>query len=273
VNEATAPERPFAAGIYDYLLGGTANSAADRETVRQMLEVLPEMRQSAWGNRGFLQRAVARMAGEWNINQFLDLGAGLPTQRHTHEVVGELRPDGRVLYVDIDPRVVERGSALLADVPGAAVLQADIRDTDRILTAPQTRELIDFDRPVGLLMVAVTHFVLDEDDPWGLVRRYLDAVPAGSYLAISAPTADKQSSRIRDTIRAAYARTPTPAVERDLTAFTRFLDGLEIVPPYPGAEPVVVHVGQWGAEDPEEADDDGSRWWYAAVARKPSTER
>ncbi|GAA3384525.1 SAM-dependent methyltransferase [Cryptosporangium minutisporangium] len=269
MNEATAPDRPFAAGMYDYLLGGTANTAVDRATVEQMIKVLPEMREGAWANRGFLQRAVARMAGEWGINQFLDLGAGLPTQRHTHEVVRELRPDGRVVYVDIDPRVIERGTKLLADESGAAVFQADIRDAERVLAAPETRALIDFDRPVGLLMVAVTHFLKDEDDPWDLVRRYVDAVPSGSYLAISAPTADKQAARIRDAMLAGLAKTPTPAVERSMEEFSRFLDGLEIVPPYSGADPVVAHIGQWGAEDPVEADDDGSRWWYAAVARKP----
>lgn len=269
METARETDRPFVAGMYDYYLGGTANSAADREAVERIKMVLPEVAEAAWANRGFLQRAVTRMAGEWGIRQFIDLGAGLPTQRPTHEVVAEQRPDRRVLYVDIDPQVIERGNQMLADAAGATVIQADLRDLDRILDNPATRKLIDRTEPVGILMVAVTQFVPDCDDPWGLVRRYLDAVPSGSYLAISAPTGDLQADRITTLVQDVYATTPTPGIVRDLADFSRFLEGLEIVPPYPEAESQVVHVGLWGAEDPALADDDGSRWFYAAVARKP----
>lgn len=266
----TTPEtdRPFVAGMYDYYLGGTANSAADRAAVERIKKVLPEIAEAAWANRGFLQRAVARMAGEWGIRQFIDLGAGLPTQRPTHEVVAEHCSDGRVLYVDVDEKVIERGNQMLADVPGATIIRADLRQLDRILAHPATEKLIDRTEPVGILMVAVTQFVPDDDDPWGLVRRYLDAVPSGSYLAISAPTGDMQADRITAAVEDVYATTPTPGVTRCLADFSRFLAGLEMVEPYPDAEPRVVHVGLWGAEDPELADDDGSRWFYAAVARK-----
>jgi hypothetical protein len=269
MSETQGTDRPSVAGIYDCLLGGTANTAADRAVVDRLKVNIPEIAEAAWANRGFLQRAVTRMAGEWGIDQFLDLGAGLPTQRHTHEVVREQRPDGRVIYVDSDPRVIERGNALLAGTPGACAIHADVREPGRVLDDPATKALLDLSRPVGILMVAVTQFVPDEDDPWGLVRRYLDAVPSGSYLAISAPTGDLQSDRLTNFIRDSYARTSTPATARTFAAFSRFLEGLEIVPPYPGEEPKPVHVGLWGAEDPDVADDDGSRWFYAAVARKP----
>jgi hypothetical protein len=269
MSDAQAPERPFVAGMYDYYLGGTANSAADRAAVERIKEVLPEIADAAWANRGFLQRAVRRMAADWGIRQFIDIGAGLPTQRNTHEVVADFVPDGRVVYVDSDPRVISRGVELLAGLKDTAVILADIRQPDVIFDHPQTRRLIDLTEPVGLLMVAVTQFVPDSDDPWGLVAHYLDTVASGSYLALAAPTADHQAERIVDTVLSVYATTPTPGTARTWAEVTRFFDRLEIVPPYEGADPKVTYAGEWGAEDPEAADDDGSRWFYAAVARKP----
>lgn len=269
MSDAAAADRPNAAGIYDYILGGSANTATDRAAADRALAVLPELGESAWANRGFLQRAVARMADEWGVRQFLDLGSGLPTQRCTHEVLAEHRADGRVVYVDRDPLAVARAEDLVRDVPGVRVLRADIRDAESVLSAPQTRELFDSAEPVGVLLIAVTQFLLDEDDPWGLVRRYLDGVPAGSFVAVSAPTGDNQSGRVVGDVRSEMARSGNRAVVRSRAEFVRFFDGLEIVAPYPGADAMVVHVGQWGAEDPEVADDDGSRWFYAAVARKP----
>ncbi|MBT8228156.1 MAG: SAM-dependent methyltransferase [Dactylosporangium sp.] len=269
MNNPQVADRPFVAGMYDYYLGGTANSAVDRAAVDAILAVLPEMRESAWANRGFLQRAVKRMAEEWGIRQFLDIGAGLPTQRHTHEVVAEVVPDGRVVYTDNDPQVITRGERILADVEGAAVILGDIRKPESILDHPETRRLIDFTKPVGLILVSVTQFIPDAEDPWAVVRRYLDAVCSGSYLALSSPTGDNQSKRIVDRVRQIYAKTPTPGKPRTRAEVERFFDELEIVSPYDGGEPAVTFVGQWGAEDVEAADDDGSRWFYAAVARKP----
>jgi trans-aconitate methyltransferase len=270
MSDAPVADRPNPGGVSDYLLGGTMNTAADRAAADRALTLLPELGEATWANRGFLQRAVARMAEEQGIRQFLDLGAGLPTQRCTHEVLAERVPGGRVVYVDRDPIVAERADALLQEIPGATMLRADIRDADRVLSAPQTKELIDLDQPVGILMIAVTQFLPDEDDPWGLVGRYLAGVPAGSCVAISAPTGDMQSQRLVDAIKSTIARATNPPVERSLAEFTRFFDGLEILPPAKGASPSVVHVGLWGADDLEAADDDGSRWFYAAVARKPS---
>ncbi|WP_213455413.1 SAM-dependent methyltransferase [Rhizomonospora bruguierae] len=266
MSDAGASDRPFAAGMYDYLLGGGANSPADRAAAERIRQVMPEAASVAWANRGFQQRAVRRMAGEWGIRQFLDLGAGLPTQRHTHEVAG---PGCRVVYVDNDPRVVERGERLLTDVDGAAVVGADLCDPAAVLDHPRTRGLIDLDRPVGLLLVSVLQFVPDDDDPWGLVRRYMAALAPGSFLALSAPTGDRQAPRIVSGARKVYEATPTPVVARSREQVERFFAGLEVVPPYPGAEPAVTYVGVWGAEDPAAADDDASRWMYAGVARKP----
>jgi hypothetical protein len=269
MSDTEAQDRPFVAGMYDYYLGGTANSAVDRAAVEQVRQVLPEAIEVAWANRGFLQRAVKRMAAEWGVRQFIDIGAGLPTQRNTHEVVADVISDGRVVYVDNDPRVVARGRDLLAGVRGAAVIEADLRRPDEIFSHPRTRSLIDFAEPVGLLLVAVTHFVSDEEDPWGLVACCVDAVASGSYLALSAVTGDRQAERVTDAVVKIYADTPAPGHPRSRGQIERFFTGLEIVPPYQGGDPMVTYVGEWGAEDPEAADDDGSRWLYAAVARKP----
>jgi hypothetical protein len=269
MSETEATERPSTAGMYDYYLGGTANTAAERAACEHLLSIIPEVSETAWANRGFLQRAVKAMAQDWGINQFLDIGAGLPTQRNTHDVVADFRSDGRVVYVDHDPRVVERGLALLGGVDNVAVLQGDVRRPKEILNHPETRRLIDFSQPVGVLLVALIHFVPDDDDPWGLVREYMDAVPSGSYLALSSGTGDRQAARLNNAAAEAYKKSASPAANRTYAQISKFFDGLEIVPPYEGAEPVLTYVGQWGAEDPEAADDEGSRWAYAAVARKP----
>jgi hypothetical protein len=260
---------PMVAGMYDYYLGGNANSAADRAAVEEIRRTCPEIIDAAWANREFLQRSVKRMAAEWGVRQFIDIGAGLPTQRNTHEVVAEVVSDGRVVYADNDERVIARGRDLLAGVDGTAVIHADVRSPEAILSHPDTLKLIDFDEPVGLLLVAVTQFVPDADDPWGVVASYVDAVASGSYLALSAPTADFQATRVLNAVVTVYSSTPTPVKARHKEEIARFFDGLDIVPPYVGGEPQVAYVGEWGAEDVEAADSDGSRWFYAAVARKP----
>jgi O-methyltransferase involved in polyketide biosynthesis len=269
MSEAETPGRPCVAGMYDYYLGGTANTTADRAAVERIRERLPEIIDAAWANRGFLQRAVRRIVVEYGIRQFVDLGAGFPTQRPTHEVVHDFAPDGRVVYTDIDPTAVARGRHLLAGVTSAAVVEADIRQPEVLFAHPDTRRLIDLAQPVGLLFVAVTQFVPDADDPWGIVRRYVEAVAPGSYLALSAPTSDYQVERKVERAAEVYAATSTPATARTRAEIERFFAGLEIVPPYEGAAPSVAFVGEWGAEDPTLADSDGSRWFYAAVARLP----
>ena len=260
--------QPTPAGIYDCLLGGTANTVADQAAAAKLRETMPEVVEAAWANRGFLQRAVAWLARA-GVRQFLDVGAGLPTQRNTHEVVADVVPDGRVVYVDIDPVVVDRGRQLISGLPGVAIIQADIRQAEEILGHPDTRRLIDFSQPVGLLLLSVMQFVPDAEDPWGLVNRYLDALAPGSYLALSVGTGDRQASRIVNGVRQVYQAGPNPTQPRTLAQAERFFEGLEIVPPYEGAAPELTYIGLWGAEDPQAADDDGSRWFYVGVGRKP----
>jgi hypothetical protein len=267
MGEPDASELPTAAGIYDYGLGGVNNTAADRAASERVKKLMPEIAESAWANRGFLQRAVARMVRQWGIRQFLDIGSGFPTQRNTHQVVAEAIPDGRVVYVDNDPRVVARSSELLGDAAGTAIVEADLRRPDDILAHPQTRRLIDFGQPLGLLLVGVTHVMPDADDPWGHVSRYVDAMASGSYLALSAITSDYYAAHINEAVREVMAK--FGGQQRTRSEIERFFTGLEIMPPYPGAAPELTFVGLWGAEDAAQADDDGSRFLYAAVARKP----
>jgi hypothetical protein len=263
------PTTPSPARMYDCYLGGTANFEADRRAARRILEAVPEIRDAAWSNRGFLQRAVRWMA-ERGIRQFFDVGAGLPTQRCTHEVAREVVPDARVVYSDSDPGVIAYGHELLAGMPGVAVIEADFREPGALLSHPKTRELARFDEPAGLLIIAVTQFVPDSDDPWGVVARYLDALAPGSFLALSAPTADHMVPRKVDLIREVYAGSTIPVnVPRTRAEVERFFAGLEVVPPYAGAGPVLTSTGRWDCEDPEIAESDGSRAFYAAVARKP----
>jgi len=264
-----AAPRPSPAGMYDYYLGGTAHSPIDRAAAEQVKTYMPEVVDAAWANRGFLQRAVKRMTTDWGIRQFLDIGAGLPTQRNTHQVAAEIAPECRVVYVDNDPQVYERGSSILAAARDTAVIMADLRFPEDILNHPRTRELIDFGRPVGLLMVAVTHFVSDDEDPYGLLTRYRDAVVPGSYLALSAVTSDNQYRPAGANVGRIYAASAAPPLARTKDEIRRFFTGWEIVPPYEGAPPDVIHVGQWGAEDPAMADSEGSRVFYAGVARRP----
>lgn len=269
MNDPTVADRPTAAGMYDFYLGGTAHNRADRAAAEQVTRVLPEATDTALANRGFLQRAVKRMATEYGIRQYLDIGAGLPTERNTHDVLAESIPDGRVVYVDVDPAAVARAEAMLAGVPGTVAVPGDVRDPDGILQHPLTRRLLDLTEPVGLLLVAVLHYVPDDDDPWGLIARYVDTIPPGSGVAISHISVDDQiPERVREAVNRVYAATPTPPVDRSRTEIERFFKGLEIVTPYQGATPTLTTVGLWGAEDPDIADSDGSRMSLAALGYK-----
>lgn len=268
-DEAAGPDAPSPAGIYDCWLGGDANTAADREAAERIIAAVPEIRQIAWANRGFLMRAVTWMAQERGIRQFIDIGAGFPAQRPTHEVARAVAPECRVLYTDADPAVVARGARMLRGVAGTAVIEADIREPGALLEHPQAARLIRPGEPTGLLVVAVTQFVPDEDDPWTLVARHMAPLAPGSCLALSAPTADHKVGWRVDRVVTEYARSSAGVNRpRARAEVERFFAGLEFVPPYQGAEPGVTFVGLWGCDDPEAADDDASRWFYAGVAAK-----
>jgi len=272
VREGLDISRPAPARIYDYMLGGSHHFEADARAAERILKVVPEIRDCAWSNRGFHQRAAAWIAQQ-GVRQFLDIGSGLPTVGNTHDVVRKVRPDARVVYVDIDP-LVDLHSPAVAECGQSAdsaakvsVLCADLREPDTILGHPAVRDVIDPAEPTGLLMTAVMMFVADSCDPWGLVSEYARAVGPGSYLSLSHLTDDAKPPAAVEGLRRVFDQATQPMHFRSKTAIARFFDGMEIIPPYDGAAPVIAYGGLWGAEDVALADSDGSRWLYCAVAR------
>jgi S-adenosyl methyltransferase len=177
--------KPNIARIYDYWLGGKDNFEADRVAAEQVLAQMPGQRRSALENRRFLRRAVRFLAGEAGIDQFLDIGVGLPTQGAVHEVAHEVNPSARVAYVDYDPVVVSHGNALLATPDRSVVAQADVRRPRELLANPVIRGHLDFSRPVALTLLAVLHFVPDSDDPGAATAVLRDALAPGSYLVLT----------------------------------------------------------------------------------------
>lgn len=186
---------PSGARTYDYLLGGNHNFEADRAMADQVERAVPGIRAAARMNRAFLARAVRFMIGE-GVRQFLDVGSGIPTVGNVHEIAQEEDPDCRVVYVDRDPIAVAHSELMLSANERAGIVEADMRDPERVLTHEVTRGLIDFDQPVGLLFLLVLHWVPDDAGPASLVARYRSAIASGSYLAITHMTDDIQEDKI-----------------------------------------------------------------------------
>ncbi len=261
------PARPSSARIYDYLLGGANNFEADRAAAGRLAQRIPEVADTAWANRGFHQRA-AKWIAEQGVRQFIDIGSGLPTVGNTHEVVRRVAPDARVVYVDNDPIVLAHSAELIGDDKTAVVIIADLREPDAILENPRLQELIDPGEPTGLLMTAVLHFISDASKPRALLARYVAALADGSYLALSHRTFDHKPTAAMRTLAEVGEQAAGGSHYRSKDEIRAFFDGLELVPPYQGAEPDVSWVGLWGCEDPALADSEGSRWLYCGVARK-----
>lgn len=255
-------DRPNAARVYDFFLGGSHNFAADREMARMAIEMWPELPEIMQANRGFLRRAVRFMASE-GIRQFLDIGSGIPTVGNVHEVAQGAAPDSRVVYVDIDPVAVAQSRQMLAGDDRTEVVHGDVRKPDDILEAPETTRLIDFDEPVGVLMVALLHFVGDDDRPADIVRAYHDAIAPGSYLALSHASAEGRPDQT-DKHQKLYERTPTPMTMRPRDRIVALFDGFDIV------EPGVVYLPLWRPESPDDVDEHPERFTgFAGVGRKP----
>ncbi len=269
VPDGVDPVRPAPARIYDYLLSGENNFQSDRDAATCILALVPEIKDCAWANRGFHQRA-ARWIAQRGIRQFIDIGSGLPTVGNTHEVVRLVDRQCRVVYVDNDPMVREQASGLLTDSAGVRVILGDLRDPEAILANPDVRALIDFSQPTGLLMTAVMHFVADDRDPWGLMARYLDALAPGSYLSLSHLTDDQKPPRAVKEFCRVFDRATEQMHFRSRHEVERFFTGLEMVSPHqPDGGSRLCYAGDWAAEDLELADSDGSRWLYCGVARRP----
>jgi S-adenosyl methyltransferase len=266
--EGLDTSKPSPARIYDYMLRGTHHFDVDEAAAKRIVAAVPEIKDCAWSNRGFHQRAAAWIARQ-GVKQFLDIGSGLPTIGNTHDVVKKIHPDARVVYVDNDP-MVELYSQTILDPGGTvSVLCADLREPDSILEHPSVRALLDSGEPTGLLMTAVLMFVADSSDPWSLVSRYVQAVGPGSYLSLSHLTDDAKPPVAVNEFRQVFDNATEHMYFRSKQAIAKFFDGLAITEPYPGGAPALTYSGLWGAEDVQLADSDGSRWLYCAVARVP----
>jgi hypothetical protein len=220
------------ARMYDYWLGGKDNFEADRVAAEKVLTQMPGQRRSAIENRRFLRRAVEFLAGQAGIDQFLDIGVGLPTQGAVHEVAHEVNPRSRVAYVDYDPVVVAHGNALLATPDQSVVVQADIRRPAELLANPVIRGHLDFDRPIAVLLLAIVHFVADEDDPAGVTAMLREALVPGSYLVLThicqELLPDKAAAaRAKDV----YQRAGQPIKARSADEIRGFFGDFELVEP------------------------------------------
>jgi S-adenosyl methyltransferase len=251
---------PNVARIYDYLLGGGNNYFADREAAAELVRLVPGARMACYHNRQFLQRAVRFLVSEAGIRQFIDIGTGLPTQGNVHEMAQSFQPDARVLYVDNDPVVVAHAQELLVNNPTAVAINRDLRCPEHILTHPALHALINFDEPVAILLVAVMHFIRDEDDPSGIVAKLKTAMAPGSYLVLSHVTADELPAGASQKVQRLYDRTTAPGVARGRADIERFFDGLEMVEP--GLIDVCGWRTQWTPSEP------GQTIFYGGVGRK-----
>lgn len=254
------PTRPSVARVHDVLLGGTENFAVDRAVAERLRQAVPDIGELTWCNRAFVGRVVTYLVREAGVTQLIDLGSGLPTIENTHEVAQAADPSARVVYVDLDPMVLPHARQILRENPRTAAIAADARDVDAVLGHPAVVNLIDFSRPVGLMMIGLLHLFPDEEDPWGLVRQYMDALPSGSHLASSNmyAAANPEAQALEGTLHA----TMGTGHFRSKEAITRFFDGLELV------DPGVVHVPRWRtqAEGPLEP---WQELLLGGVGRKP----
>lgn len=239
--------RPHPARVYDFLLGGKDNFESDRAFAEQMIVAYPEAKDAAVANRGFMHRAVAWMAREAGIRQFIDLGTGLPTSPNLHEVVQDIAADSLVVYVDNDPLVLVNARALLVGTPegATAYVDADVRNPARILSAAS--KILDLSRPVGLTSIALLHYVTDADDAHGIIAGLMASLPSGSCLAITHGTHDLVSPDRRERMERLWAASPVASQVRDRSEVERFFAGLDLV------EPGVVPITEWHTEAGDQA--------------------
>jgi SAM-dependent methyltransferase len=255
--EGVDTERPSAARVYDYALGGSHNFAVDRELFRKLIETVPDLAAQARASRAFLRRAV-RFCVAQGVSQFLDIGAGIPTRGNVHEIA----PDARVMYVDTDPVAVAHSRAILAGNERVGVLQEDFCRPEGILGHPDVCRLLDLDQPVAVLLVAMLHLIPDEDDPAGIIARLRDGIAPGSYLVISHGTAESRPEVATEGVQV-LQRGRVGATLRTREQVQRMFTGFELV------EPGIVWIPQWHPDEPAGAGDDPEQSiMIAGVGRK-----
>jgi len=258
-------EQPSVARMYDYFLGGAHNFAVDRTAAQAAMRMYPAVAATARANRSFLGRAVRYLVGA-GIDQFLDLGSGIPTVGNVHEIAQRVNPDCRVVYVDREPVAVAHSTRILADNPRAVAIETDLRQPEAVLDHPALRELLDLSRPVAVLTVAVLHFVPDSDDPAGILATYRDAVASGSHLVISHGTAEGLPQTAVDAgenVRKIYSTTTNPLTPRTHQQVVDLFAGFELV------KPGVVRGMNWRPDPGKPEQPDPWVSFYAGVGRKP----
>jgi predicted O-methyltransferase YrrM len=256
--------QPHPARVYDYFLGGKNHFAADRALAEKALAAVPTARTTARENRAFLGRAVRFLAAEAGVRQFLDIGTGLPTGNNAHKIAQAAAPTSRVVYADNDPLVLAHAQALLTSGPQGRTtyIDADLRDPESILTSSRLMEVLDLGQPVALLLLATLQFISDQNDPAGIVATLLDALPSGSYLAATHPTAEH--NRSMEDAQRVYADSGIQGWTRDSGEFARLaFDGLKLVPPG------VVLVSEWRPDTRYHQPSPAEVNLYGGVARKP----
>jgi SAM-dependent methyltransferase len=257
-------EIPNVARIYDYLLGGKDNFAADRAAAEQFLTVVPDIAAIAADNRAFLARAIRYLAAEAGIRQFLDLGGGLPTRSNVHQIAQHVAQDARVVYVDYDPVVVRHGEALLADGRNVVMAHANLTQPGAVLDHPEVRRVLDLSQPLAVICTATLYFVPDDAQPHAAIAEYRDRLAAGSYLVISHARRGLpgDGSDESDDATGIYRQASAQLHLRTLPEIERFFDGFELV------EPGVVWMSQWRPE-PGVRPAGRLQSLYAGVGRKP----
>ncbi|MEU2616175.1 SAM-dependent methyltransferase [Micromonospora sp. NPDC007271] len=253
---------PHSARIYDYWLGGKDNFAADRAVAEALATAIPTIRAMAAENRHFVHRVARYLVGQAGVRQFLDIGTGIPTRPNLHEVAQQIAPETRVVYVDNDPIVLVHARALMISTEQgrSEYIHADLREPEKILQDPALTGTLDLDQPVALTLIAILMLLADTDDPWGKVRVLMDALPSGSYVAITHPTGDFDPEAMAAAVSSA-AKGGMTLVPRSRAEVARLFDGWELI------EPGIVPVMAW---QPDNAPSDPhAAYYWAGVARKP----
>ncbi len=253
---------PSVSRMYDYYLGGSHNFEVDREAARRAMEFMPGLPKIMQANRAFMRRAV-RYAAEQGVSQFLDIGSGIPTFGNVHEVAQTARPGARVVYVDHDPVAVAHSQAVLEGNDDAGVVAADLLKPQEILRSPEVERLIDLNQPVALLLVAILHFVEDEDDPYGAVAELCGALAPGSLLVLThasyegIPLPPERAGGAVDV----YEHIRNPLIMRSREEIARFFEGYDMV------EPGLVAMPRWRPDTAPEDEDPYAFSGFAGVGR------
>lgn len=255
---------PNVARMYDYYLGGKDNYAADRAAADRVIAAFPDVRMAVRENRAFLGRAVRFLVTDADIRQFIDIGTGLPTQSNVHEIARGIAPDARVVYVDYDPIVVAHGQMILSSDEPVAFIEGDIRRPGEILENAELRALVDLDKPVAILLVAILNFVTDQEQPAGIVARLREAMPPGSYLVISHGASEERPATVQK-VQEVYENATARAVLRTRAEIMPFFAGFDLI------EPGLVYAPQWRPALPHPVGklaDPGTAMTFAGVGHR-----